>query len=134
MHPDIEDRDRRPPKPDEASPQVENNRIVFVTLSSIAITLLVSAGAPAPLFLPMVSGLLLLTAAGTLMIALIVGQPIWPSHFTFWDKGALLAFLGLLAGLFADHEAARAFLAAQADVSGAVDGSAAAIAPSPGAM
>ena len=90
-----------------------NRQIAILTIISIACAFLLASFFPHPVFLPMLATLLCLSAMATVLLALLMAQPIFARTFTFWDKAAALFLLSLAANLAADQEAARQFLEAQ---------------------
>lgn len=92
-----------------------NLRVVILTLISIACALVLASFFPKPVLMPMLATLLFLSATATVLVALLMAQPIFSRTFTFWDKAAVLYLLSLAANLVADQDTARQFLEARAE-------------------
>lgn len=67
---------------------------------------------PSPLVLPILSGFFTISAMVSMAIALAKRQTLTAPILTFWDKAAVLLFLGMGAGLFTDMQAAQSYVEA----------------------
>ena len=69
----------------------------------IGVGLVLSAWLPVELTLPVLSAVLVLSAAGVAVVASASGRPS-QDGLTYWDVSGFLVFLGIAAGLLADPE------------------------------
>lgn len=67
---------------------------------------------PSPLVLPILSGFFTISAMVSMVIALAKRQIPTAPILTFWDKAAVLLFLGMGAGLLSDMQAAQSYVEA----------------------
>ncbi len=88
--------------------------VLSLTGLSVAFAFLVSTQLPPPLMLVAFAELLLLSALVAACTALLLMQRPNETRLVLWDKALFLTFGGLLAGLFVDVEAVRAFVEANA--------------------
>ena len=105
------------PSPDAHS----NQRIIFLTAVSLAVSLLFASFYPAPLVAAVFSNLALIAAAVSSVMALMRLQPLLGDTLNLWDHAAILALFSLGAAMFIDTEAVKAFIEANASASGAVE-------------
>lgn len=95
-------------------PDRDLDRIAVVGIV-VALALFLASHMPGPLVAPMVRDLLMLGALSTALVALLRGDPVGASEVTGWDQAAMLMLLGLIAGVFVEHEAVAGLLGAGAE-------------------
>ncbi len=89
-----------------------NRGMITITMLTAAVLFLGASFYPSPLVFPILSGFFTISAMVSMVIALAKRQnPIAPI-FTFWDKAAVLLFLGIGAGLLTDMQAAQSYVEA----------------------
>ncbi len=85
---------------------------------AVVLAALVASMLPAPLVAPVMRELLLLSAFGAVFVAVLRQDRLFADEFTAWDQAAMLAFIGLLCGLFVDPEAVSEALNEMTGVTG----------------
>ena len=93
---------RRSPNRDHQDPDLSG---LWTVCLAVALAAFFASALPAPLFAPAMRELLVLSAMGPLLVAVLRRDRIFARAFTAWDQAALLLFLGLLCGLFVDEQA-----------------------------
>lgn len=79
----------------------------------IGAALLFALMVPQPLFAATMSAFLGIGALVLSLSALLIREPVWPSHLTRWDVAAILYLLSAFFGWFVDHAMVQEFLEAQ---------------------
>lgn len=87
-----------------------NKAMITITLLTAAVLFVGASFYPAPLVMPALSGLLTLSAAVCIVIALFRRHLPGAPYLTFWDKGAVLLLLGLGAGILTDVQAVQTYV------------------------
>lgn len=85
-------------------------RGLWVTLLAVALAAFFASTLPQVFFVAVFGELLFFGALGTLIVAAIRRDPVWPKRVTAWDQAALLALLSGVVGLFVDVESVAAAL------------------------
>ena len=87
-----------------------NKAMITITLLTAAALFVGASFYPAPLVMPALSGLLTLSAAVCIAIALFRRHLPGAPYLTFWDKGAVLLLLGLGAAMLTDVQAVQTYV------------------------
>ena len=97
--------------------QASTFRGLWVIALAVALAAAFASTLPQVFFLAVFGELLFFGALGTLIVAALRRDPLWPRRVTAWDQAALLALLSSLIGLFVDVESVAAALQEQAALS-----------------
>lgn len=89
-------------------------RGLWATGLAVALAAFFASTLPQVFFVAVFGELLFFGALGTLIVAAIRRDPLWPNRVTAWDQAALLALLSSVTGLFVDVESVAAALQEQA--------------------
>ena len=89
-------------------------RGLWATGLAVALAAVFASTLPQVFFVAVFGELLFFGALGTLVVAAIRRDPLWPNHVTAWDQAALLVLLSSVVGLFVDVESVAAALQEQA--------------------
>ena len=81
---------------------------------AVALAAFFASTLPQVFFVAVFGELLFFGALGTLIVAAIRRDPLWPNRITAWDQAALLALLSSVTGLFVDVESVATALQEQA--------------------
>ena len=105
------DHDRKIPElPAKAATVTVNRSMTYLAVLTVTVAVFFASLHPRPLFLPTVSGLLMVSAAATALIAMLRLQQPLAGHFTYWDVSAVLLFVALGAGMLVDPAVVEAYL------------------------
>ena len=94
--------------------QSSSFRGLWATALAVALAAFFASTLPQVFFVAVFGELLFFGALGTLIVAAIRRDPVWPKRVTAWDQAALLALLSSLVGLFVDVDSVVAALQEQA--------------------
>ncbi len=89
-------------------------RGLWATAIAVALAAFFASTLPQVFFVAVFGELLFFGALGTLIVAAIRRDPLWPKRVTAWDQAALLALISGVVGLFVDVESVAAALQEQA--------------------